>query len=408
MDVARETQRQMDAIRARATEIVPEDELRTKLERALADGRPLRIKYGIDPTNPDIHIGHLVPCRLIRTFQELGHTAVLIVGDYTARIGDPTGRNAERPPLSEADVERNMELYAPQLFTVVDDARAELHYQSSWFGSLPLSDTLRLVASFSVAQMLAHETFRTRLNAGRRLSLHELLYPVLQAYDSLMVQADVEIGGTDQRFNCLCGRDLQREAGADPQVVVTVPLLRGPDGEKMSKSRDNHVPLSSTATETVGRIMSLPDELLEEYVRLATDWPESEREGAVRALRAGTANPRDLKLRVAAHIAAQLRGEDVAREAVAEFERVFSRREHPSEVARHALEEREWSIVDLLIAIGFVVSRSEGRRLVAQGGVRVNDRTVETHEERVAVRGEEAILVRAGRRRFAEVIGGQE
>ena len=270
MDIDREVQRQIDGITSRSEEIVPRDELAALLREAIGAGKPLRVKYGIDPTNPHVHIGHLVPCRLLRAMQDFGHTAVLIVGDYTARIGDPTGRNAERPPLSNEEVRTNAERYAEQLFTVVDESRAELHFQSSWFEGLALDEVLRLLASFSVAQMMAHETFRSRLDSGTRLSLHELLYPVLQAYDSLMVRAHVELGGTDQRFNCLCGRDLQRSAGERPQVVVTVPLLAGPDGRKMSKSTGNHIPLSLPPPQVVGRVMSIPDALLPDYVRLAS------------------------------------------------------------------------------------------------------------------------------------------
>ena len=229
----------LEAVLAETYSVVQEHELKEKLANSRRSGKPLRIKFGIDPTNPHIHIGHLVPCRKLRLFQDLGHTAVIIIGDYTAQIGDPTGRNKERTGLTAEEVQRNMALYTEQLFTVVDGDRAEVRYQSEWMQDVDLSETMKLNSRFSVAHLLSHDTFRTRLDAGRRLSLHELMYPVLQAYDSVMVDADMELGGSDQLFNCLCGRDLQRGLGEDPQVVITTPLLAGTDGDKMSKSLNN-------------------------------------------------------------------------------------------------------------------------------------------------------------------------
>jgi tyrosyl-tRNA synthetase len=379
MNVEKEVQRQVDVVASRAAEIVPADELTGMLRTAIEEERPLRVKYGIDPTNPHVHIGHLVPCRVLRALQDLGHTAVLIVGDYTARIGDPTGRNTERPPLSEEEIRANTDRYAEQLFTVIDESSAELHYQSSWFSSVGLDDVLRLLASFSVAQMMAHETFRSRVDSGNRLSLHELLYPVLQAYDSLMIEADVEIGGTDQRFNCLCGRDLQRAAGKRPQVVVTVPLLMGSDGRKMSKSMDNHIPL-------------------------ATDWSLEERHAAVEALRSGSRHPRDAKLAVAEAIAAGLHGTAEAHRAVAEFERVFSRREVPAEMEELELPAGRMGIVDLLVEAGLAGSKSEARRLVAQGGVRVDGEPVGDHAVTIGLEAGSPRVLRVGKRRFLRVV----
>ncbi len=400
-----EVERQFQRIAGRADEIIPEAELKEKLKRSLESGRPLRVKYGIDPTIPHIHIGHLVPCRLIRGFQDLGHTAVLVIGDYTARIGDPTGRNAARPALSQDEVAENMHTYSDQLFRVVDPSAAEVVYQSSWFGDLPLSKTMRLLSQFSVAQIMAHETFRTRMDAGFRLSLHEIMYPVLQAYDSVMIDADVEIGGTDQRFNCLCGRDLQRDTGREPQVVVTVPLLIGSDGQKMSKSLNNHISVESTADQIVGRVMSIPDSLIEQYARLATDWTDARREAFVQELRAGCLHPMQAKLQVARSIAAQLRGEEASREAVAEFERVFSRRERPSAVERVELASGEYGLIALLSDLGLTTSRSEARRLVEQGGVRINEEAVADVRATIYVKRDERTLIRAGKRAFVEVIG---
>ena len=403
MDISQEVRRQITAIESMAAEVVPRAELEQKLASSLREGRPLRVKYGIDPTNPRIHIGHLVPCRLLRLMQDLGHTAVLIVGDYTARIGDPTGRDAERPALSSSQVEQNARQYAEQLFTVVDRERAELHYQSSWFGSRALDSTLRLMASFSVAQMMSHETFRSRVDAGARLSLHELMYPVLQAYDSTEISADVEIGGTDQRFNCLCGRDLQRQRGETPQVVVTVPLLRGPDGTKMSKSRDNHISLGTPAPDVVGRIMSIPDELIEEYARLATTWPLQHKRSAIAALASGETHPRAAKLAVARNVAAFLCGPSEADAAVEEFDRVFSRKGHPESIPEHTLTQRAPLVVQVLVEAEMARSTSEARRLIQQGGVRMDGRRVVDIDERIELGSSASAVLRAGKRRFVRL-----
>ena len=398
-EIDREVERQVRLIAGRVAEIVPEEELRAKIRHSLLVSTPLRVKYGIDPTNPDIHIGHLVPCRVLRLFQDLGHTAVLIIGDYTARIGDPSGRNAERPGLSEQQVTENMRLYAEQLFSVVDPDRAEVCYQSEWFADITLDETLRMLARFSIAQMLAHDTFRRRLDDGGRLSLHELVYPAMQAHDSVQVGADVEIGGTDQKFNCLCGRDMQRSLGQSPQVVVTVPLLKGPDGQKMSKSLDNHVPVSASAREIIGRVMSVPDELLEQYITLATDWTDSRRAEAVASL-SGGANPRDVKLSVARAIAGGLVGESEAKAAADEFVSVFSRGAPPTDLRWFEVRAGTIGIIDLLTRSGLASSRSEARRLVEQGGVRVDDCQVRGLDQEVrGDRGKERIL-RVGRRRF--------
>lgn len=403
MSVENAVEQQLQELRNQADEIVPEHELRRKLTDSLVEGRPLRVKYGIDPTNPHIHIGHLVPCRVLRTFQDFGHTAVLIVGDYTARIGDPTGRNEERPGLSGEDVQRNMERYIEQLSIVVDTGAAEIHYQSEWFDAASLADTMRLLASASVAQMLAHETFRRRVDAGTRLSLHELAYPLLQAQDSVEVRADVEIGGTDQRFNCLCGRDLQRDQGHNPQVVITVPLLPGTDGAKMSKSLGNHIATELSPEEIVGRIMSLADDAMPTYVRLATSWPPHMKSEFLSQLADGSLHPRDAKLSIAADIASQLHDNDAAHAAVEAFTRVFSERRVPEDVPVLSVASSPVRIDDLMLASGFVASRSAARRLVAQKAVKVDDTPIDDPAERIDIPAD-GVILRVGKRKFARVI----
>lgn len=401
--ISREVERQFEVITSRAAGIVPEDELRERLQSSIETDTPLRVKYGIDPTSPNVHIGHMVPCRIIRAFQDLGHRAVLIVGDYTARIGDPTGRNAERIPLSQDKIEENMAKYADQLFRVINKDSAELHYQSSWLADRKLDDLFSLLSRFSVAQMMAHETFRARLDQGARLSLHELVYPVLQAYDSIQVRADVEIGGTDQLFNCLCGRDLQRSLGQRPQIVISAPLLLGPDGRKMSKSFGNHISMNLEGRDIVGKVMSIPDKLLPQYVTLTTDWDDEKRRKALRDFDGGLIHPRDLKLAVAGNVAAQLVGDGAAKEAVDEFTGVFSRKERPSRVPCFNLGREKLSIIDALIATGLIGSKSEGRRLIAQGGVRVDTKKVLSHEECIDLREGGTRLLQVGKRRYAEI-----
>jgi len=397
-----QVEQQLQTIASQAGEIIPQAELRAKLCGSIESDRPLRVKYGIDPTNPSIHIGHLVPCRLLRTFQELGHQAVLIVGDYTAQIGDPSGRNKERPGLSEAEVKENMRRYIDQLSVVVDVATAEVHYQSEWLGNASLADTLRLFAGFSVAQMLAHETFRLRLDAGARLSLHELAYPVLQAEDSVQIKADVEIGRTDQRFNCLCGRDLQRMRDQEPQVVITVPLLPGTNGAKMSKSQDNHISVELPATEIVGRVMSVADEWIPLYAQLASGWQPAERARFAEQLDSGATHPRDAKLALARTIATELHGARAAEEAVAEFERVFVRRAAPNEIPIVDVDGTRRAVVEVVLEVGFVASKSEARRLITQGGVRVDGERVEHVEADIDLTTHDTLL-QVGKRRFVRI-----
>jgi tyrosyl-tRNA synthetase len=401
MDPRREALSQLRAIKARAAEVIPEAALLAKLEASIRDSRPLRVKYGIDPTSPDIHLGHLVPCRALRAIQDLGHRAVLIVGDLTALIGDPSGRNAERPGLSADDVARNLARYAELLFSVIDESKAELHYQSEWFGGMGLQDALKLLASFSVAQMLAHETFRARMESGGRLSLHELAYPVLQVYDSVMIKADIEIGGTDQKFNCLCGRELQRARGEEPQVVLTVPLLMGMDGRKMGKSLGNHIALADAASDMVGKVMSIPDTLIGHYARLATSWGEA-RIREVDALLAGSeANPRDIKLGIAWEVVAMAHGVAAADAAVESFLAIHCRRERLPEPSRVELPRGTFQLDALIAAAGLAASKSDARRLIEQGSVKVGGERAARYEQMVRLEGPDPVSVTVGKRRHA-------
>jgi len=375
-------------------EVIVLEELRQRLR----SGRPLRLKLGFDPSKPDLHIGHAVVLRKIRQFQDLGHQVVLIVGDWTAQIGDPSGRDVSRQMLSAEEVQENAQTYMDQFFLLVDRERTEVRWQSEWFKAFTLADVYNLTSRFTLAQMLQHETFRKRYEEGRALSLMELLYPLLQGYDSVAVQADVEFGGTDQKFNILAGRELQIALGLPPQDVFLCPLLAGTDGRKMSKSFGNTVDLVTPPREMYGQIMSLADEFMMDYFELVTDVPDAEMGAMRQALAAGEAHPMELKKRLAHEIVAWLHGAPAAEEAQAEFERVFQQRQVPSEVPIFRFEgEMPW--VSLLEQSGTASSRREARRLFQQNAV-VIDGNVITDPNAPARSG----LLQVGKRRFRQVV----
>ncbi len=400
MNARKEAERQMATLERGTSEVIPRAGLLERLERSVESGKPLRVKLGIDPTTRNVHLGHMVPYGKLRQFQDLGHQAVLIIGDYTASIGDPSGRNAERPPLSISDVRRNAETYAEQIFRVVDRSRAEVRWQSEWFGSFPLADTLRLAGSFSLAQLLAHETFRLRYERGARVGLHELFYPILQAYDSVMVNADVEIGGTDQKFNILAGRDLQKERGMNAQSAVLVPLLPGLDGAKMSKSLGNDIPVACDPVEQFARVMALPDESIGIYEELALCETEETLAATRERLSAGE-NPMAIKLDLAERIVSRFQGTGAGEGARAEWMSRFSKKETPAEMPffemTGALE-----ISAVLKASGLVSSTSEARRLIAEGAVYLDDTRVADPSFPVdpAITVSGSVVVRIGRRRY--------
>lgn len=367
MDARKEAERQAELLARGTAEIVPEGALLDKLERSIRTGTPLRVKIGIDPTGKDVHIGHMVPYGKLRQFQDLGHRAVLIIGDCTASIGDPTGRNAERPALSVAQVRENAERYADQIFKVVDRRNAEIRWQSEWYGTFGLGEFLSLAGSFSLAQLLAHETFRKRYSEGVRVGIHEIFYPLLQAYDSIAVGADVELGGTDQKFNILAGRDLQKERGMEAQCAVLMPLLPGLDGRKMSKSFGNEIPVSCSEDEQFARVMSIADECIAEYRRLVFLAGEDELVRAAERIASGE-NPMKLKLELAADLVDRLNGNGAGAKALAAWKKRFSERKAPEEMPSFTVFET-MKITNILVRSGLASSASEGRRLIAGGAV---------------------------------------
>ena len=404
-----------------ANAIVPQDEqaLRRIIKRGVADiiveaefverlqaGKPLRLKMGFDPSATDIHMGHAVGLRKLRQLQDIGHTVVLIVGDWTAQIGDPSGKSATRPMLTAEQVRANAETYMAQFFKIVDRERTETRWQTEWFGEFDLADVLRLTSRFTVAQFLARDDFAKRFADNQPIAITELLYPLLQAYDSVAIESDVEFGGTDQMFNLLVGRDLQRMIGQTPQQCFLVPLIAGTDGvEKMSKSLGNYIGIDEPPAEIYGKTMSLPDDMIAPYCEYLTDIPDAELDEMRQALGAGSVNPMELKKRLARELTAQFHDEAAAREAELGFERTVQRGALPDDIAEYALPSPEalasMRLSRLMVDAGVAESAAEARRLINQGAVQLDG-------ERVTVDAAAAVAaggaLRAGRRRWVRLV----
>ena len=384
------------------TEIIVEEEF----VRLLKAGKPLRLKMGFDPSSPDIHVGHAVGLRKLRQLQELGHKVILIVGDWTARIGDPSGQSAIRRMLSAEEVESNAQTYMQQLFKIVDRDRTEAVYQSEWFGEFDLERVIRLTSKFTVAQFLAREDFNKRYQEGKPIAITELLYPLLQAYDSVAVRSDVEFGGVDQKFNLLVGRDLQIMEGQEPQQCFLVPLLVGTDGsQKMSKSLGNAIGVDDPPHEQYGRVMSLRDGLIVDYFDLLTDVESGELREMGRAMEAEAVNPIELKKRLARDIVGQFHSAEAAREAEAHFERVVQRGEAPEEIPTIELETitQKW-LSKILVEVNLAPNVSEAARLISQGAVQKNGQKIAA--DYVAEDLKPGDTLRAGKRRYVRIVGG--
>lgn len=389
---------ELDAVLKRGVaEIIFENELRGLLE----SGRPLRLKQGFDPSRPDIHLGHVVGLRKLRHFQEMGHQLVLIVGDWTAQIGDPSGQSATRTMLSAEEVRANARTYMEQFFKIVDRDRTEVRWQSEWYSKFTLEDVIRLTSKFTVAQFLAREDFAKRHAAGQPIAITELLYPLLQGYDSVVVRADVEFGGIDQKFNCLVAREVQQYFGQRPEQIFLMPLLVGTDGvHKMSKSLGNYIGITEAPNEMYGKIMSIPDHLMNDYLVLLTDVPEMEISELNQQIAAQRLNPMEVKKRLAREIVTQFHGKSAADEADAYFTRVFQKHDIPEDIAEMVITTGQADLIGLLLQAGFAKSRSEAKRLLAQRAVEIDGITVT--EENVTVRN--GSILRAGKRRFIRLV----
>ena len=392
---------QLDVLTSRAVDLHSREELEKKLIRSQQTGKPLRIKYGADPSAPDIHLGHTVGLRKLREFQELGHTVVFIIGDFTGMIGDPSGKSKTRKALTREEVAENAKSYQEQVFKVLDPAKTELRFNGEWFTPMTFDEVIRLSARVTVAQMLQRDDFAKRHAGNQPISLVEFLYPLIQGHDSVVVEADMELGGTDQLFNLLLGRELQKQAGQEPQVVMTLPLLEGLDGvQKMSKSLNNYIGISESPTQMFGKAMSISDELMWRYYELVLGWP-GEKVSVLRGqVEKGARNPREVKDELAREIIAQFHDVDAAKAASEEFARVFSKGALPDEVETYALPS-EVVLLDLLADQGLVASKGEGRRLLKQNAVKLDDAVV-TDPFLTLVPGGEHVL-KVGKRRFLKL-----
>jgi tyrosyl-tRNA synthetase len=391
-------EKQLEILKKNAVDLVSESELLEKLK----EKRPLRVKLGVDPSRPDLHLGHAVVLRKLKEFQDLGHHVILIIGDFTALIGDPSGRNSTRPMLSEEEVKKNAETYAEQAFKILDREKTEIRFNSEWLGKMTFADVVNLAGKYTVARMLERDDFAKRLKEGIPISISEFLYPLAQAYDSVAIQADVELGGTDQLFNLLVGRKIQEEYGQVPQIVLTMPIIEGTDGNlKMSKSYGNYVAFNDEPNEMYGKIMSIPDELITKYMRFLTDIPEKDIENYEKLMKSGKINPRDVKMKLAREIVAFFYDGEIAKKAEENFVKVFRKKEIPDEMPEIFVEPGEYNIVDLIELLKVLPSRSEIKRTITQGGVYFDTQRINNFKDTVIIENEH--LLRIGKRKFYKI-----
>lgn len=400
---------QLAYLRKGCVDIIQEDELKAKLERSVKTGRPLRVKVGFDPTAPDLHLGHTVVLRKMKHFQDMGHEVVFLIGNFTGLIGDPSGRNATRPPMTREDIARNAETYKAQVFKILDPEKTVIDFNSRWLGALTSFEIIQLSAKYTVARILERDDFTKRYRAGLPISVHELLYPLYQAYDSVALRCDVEMGGTDQKFNLLVGRDIQREYGQEPQVVVTLPLLEGLDGvDKMSKSLGNYVGITEPPSEMFGKIMSVSDPLMYRYYELLTDETSATIDGWKKEAAAGTLNPRDLKVRLARTVIADFWDAEQADKAAAAFDRVFRDKETPEEVEEKTVRleggAKAAPLVQVLADCGVFPSRGEAKRVIQQGGVYLDGKRVEDIGFKIDFSVKPEYVLKVGKKNFFKLI----
>ena len=360
-------------------DLLPEDEFKKKLEKSVATNTPLIVKLGLDPTAPDIHLGHTVVLRKLKLFQDFGHKVIILIGDFTARIGDPTGKSVTRPPLTEEQVITNAKTYQEQIFKVLDPEKTEVRFNSEWLSKLDFADVLKLASKYTVARMLERDDFHKRYTEGRPISIHEFMYPLMQGYDSIALKADVEFGGTDQTFNLLMGRHLQGEEGMPEQTIITMPILEGLDGvQKMSKSLGNYIGISEAPSEMYGKAMSIPDELMMRYFMLVTDMSIEEQEQLSKDLESGAAHPRDVKMKLAHTIVRLYHGEEAANFGQDEFVRVFQKHAMPTDIPEYkvAITEEPVFVPQLLSDAGLTASNGEARRSIKAGAFKIMVKSV--------------------------------
>ena len=390
---------QMDLIKVGTEEIIPENELVKKLEKSLKNNKPLNIKLGCDPSRPDLHLGHSVVLRKLKDFQDLGHTAILLIGNFTAMIGDPTGQNKTRPQLTKDEVSENSKSYMDQAGMILDSKLLKIVHNGDWLSKMNFSDVIKLASNYTVARMLERDDFTKRYNGGQPISLHEFLYPLAQGYDSVHINSDVELGGTDQKFNLLVGRALQKESNLEPQVIITTPLIEGTDGvEKMSKSYDNYIGFSDSPSDMYGKTLSIPDDLIIKYFEYCTRVLDFE---TIKLdFEKGNANPRDLKRRLAREIVEIYHTKQKAFKAEEDFDNLFIKKDIPDNIPEITLEE-DSKLLDIMLNHAMVTSKGEGKRMIKQGGVKLNDVKISDINTNVS-KGSESIL-KVGKRKFLKI-----
>ena len=384
-------------------DLLPEDEFKKKLEKSVATNTPLIVKLGLDPTAPDIHLGHTVVLRKLKLFQDFGHKVIILIGDFTARIGDPTGKSVTRPPLTEEQVVENAKTYQEQIFKVLDPAKTEVRFNSEWLSKLDFADVLKLASKYTVARMLERDDFHKRYTEGRPISIHEFMYPLMQGYDSIALKADVEFGGTDQTFNLLMGRHLQGEEGMPEQTIITMPILEGLDGvQKMSKSLGNYIGISEAPSEMYGKAMSIPDELMMRYFMLVTDMSIEEQEQLSKELESGVAHPRDVKMKLAHTIVRLYHGEEAANFGQDEFVRVFQKHAMPTDIPEYkvAFTEEPVFVPQLLSDAGLTASNGEARRSIKAGAFKIDGE--KCNDEHIVLK--DGMVLQVGKRKFIKIV----
>lgn len=398
-------EQQIEIIKRGAVDLISEGELRSKLNKAKSTGRPLRVKLGLDPTAPDLHLGHTVVLQKLKQFQELGHTAIFLIGDFTGMIGDPTGRIETRPALTKEELLQNAETYKEQVFKILDPDKTEIRFNSEWMESMNAADMIRLCAQYTMARIMEREDFKNRYVNNLPISIHEFLYPLVQGYDSVALKADVELGGHDQIFNLFVGRDLQKTYGQEPQVIVTVPLLEGTDGvNKMSKSYGNYVGIDESPDIMFGKLMSISDDLMLKYYELLSDITVDEFKALKNGIGGGSVHPRDAKVNFAKEIVKRFHGFQAAAEAHESFDKIFRNKEIPDdiEVVRIKRGEIEKWLPKMLLNMGMVSSTTEGKRMINQGGVTINGNKVIGEE--IFFEGSDELVIKVGKRKFKKII----
>ncbi len=394
---------QMDIIREGVIDLLPEKELEEKIVKSIKENKPMRVKLGADPSRPDLHIGHGVVLHKMRQFQDLGHTAVLIVGDFTAMIGDPSGKSKTRPALSIEETQENGKSYLEQASIMLDKSKLEVRFNNDWLGKMSFMEVIKLASNYTVAQLIERDDFSKRFHNKTPITLHEFLYPLAQAYDSYAIASDIELGGSDQKFNLLVGREIQKAYGMEPQCILTMPILEGTDGvEKMSKSPNNYIAFTDVPREIFGKVMSIPDNLITRYYQYGAFAKPDEVKAMEKGLADGTYHPRDAKVKTAMDIVSIYHNQEAAQAAFEEFERMFVKKDIPDEVETFTLPEKEMTITDAVVLAGMVSSKKEAKKMIDQGGIYLDNERVTDITAKVDF--SEQHLVKVGKRKFLYMI----